>query len=128
VKVNDTTLRGLITRIKPTVKDGVISFMVQLDNPSHASLKPSMKVDVFVVTKQAARAVRVANGPAFKGKRKQFVYVLQDGVARRREVEIGLTNFDHVEVKSGLQPGEKVILTDLSEYQHLEEITIKADR
>jgi HlyD family secretion protein len=53
--------------------------------------------------------------------------VLQDGVARRREIEIGLTNFDYVEVKSGLQPGEKVILTDLSEYQHLEELTIKGD-
>jgi HlyD family secretion protein len=126
VKVNDTTLRGLITRIKPTVKDGVIGFVVQLDNSSHASLKPSMKVDVFVVTRQATRAVRVANGPAFKGKRKQFVYVLQDGVARRRQVEIGLTNFDHVEVKSGLQPGDKVILTDLSEYEHAEEITIKS--
>jgi HlyD family secretion protein len=127
VKVNDTTLRGLITRIKPTVKDGVVGFVVQLDNSSHASLKPSMKVDVFVVTKQAGRAVRVANGPAFKGRRKQFVFVLQDGVARRREIEIGLTNFDYVEVKSGLQPGEKVILTDLSEYQHLEELTIKGD-
>jgi HlyD family secretion protein len=126
VKVNDTTLRGLITRIKPTVKDGVISFVVQLDNSSHASLKPSMKVDVFVVTQQAGRAVRVANGPAFKGRRKQFVFVLEDGVARRRQVETGLTNFDFVEVKSGLQPGEKVILTDLSEYQHLEEITIKS--
>jgi HlyD family secretion protein len=125
VKVNDTTLRGLITRIKPTVKDGVVSFLVQLDNPGHASLKPSMKVDVFVVTRQAARAVRVANGPAFKGRRKQFVYVLQDGVARRRQVEIGLSNFDYVEVKSGIRPGEKVILTDLSEYGHLEEITIE---
>jgi HlyD family secretion protein len=125
VKVNDTTLRGLITRIKPTVKDGVVGFLIQLDNPGHASLKPSMKVDVFVVTKQASRAVRVANGPAFKGRRKQYVFVLQDGVARRREVEIGLANFDYVEIKSGLQPGEKVILTDLSEYQHLEEITIK---
>jgi HlyD family secretion protein len=126
VKVNDTPLRGLITRIKPTVKDGVVGFVVQLDNSGHASLKPSMKVDVFVVTKQAGRAVRVANGPAFKGRRKQFVFVLQDGVARRREVEIGLTNFDFVEVKSGLRPGEKVVLTDLSEYQHLEEITIKS--
>jgi HlyD family secretion protein len=125
VKVNDTTLRGLITRIKPTVKDGVVSFLVQLDNPSHASLKPSMKVDVFVVTRQAARAVRVSNGPTFKGRRKQFVYVLQDGVARRREIETGLSNFDYVEVKSGIRPGEKVILTDLSEYQHLEEITIE---
>jgi HlyD family secretion protein len=82
-------------------------------------------VEVFVVTNRSPKTVRVANGPAFKGKRKQYVYVLQaDNVARRREVEIGLTNFDWVEIKSGLQPGDQVILTDLSEYEHLEQLTI----
>ena len=78
-----------------------------------------------MVTSRSAAAVRISNGPAFKGKRKQSVFVLERGnVARRREVEIGLTNFDWVEIKSGLQPGETVILTDLSEYEHLQEITI----
>jgi HlyD family secretion protein len=47
-----------------------------------------------------------------------------DQLAQRREVEIGLTNFDWVEIKSGLKPGERVILTDLSEFDHLEQLTI----
>lgn len=127
VKVNETNLRGLITQVKPAVKNGIVQFVIQLDNSHHASLRPNMKVEVFVVTDRVAKAVRVANGPAFKGKRKQFVYVLPKGsnVAHRREVALGLSNFDYVEVKSGLQAGEQVILTDLSEYEHLEEITIE---
>ncbi|AKD55725.1 efflux RND transporter periplasmic adaptor subunit [Spirosoma radiotolerans] len=130
VKVNETNLRGLITQVKPAIKNGIVQFVIQLDNNHHASLRPDMKVEVFVITDRVARAVRVANGPAFKGKRKQFIYVLPKGstVARRREVALGLSNFDYVEIKSGLQAGEQVILTDLSDYEHLEEITIEPKR
>jgi len=125
VRINETALRGTITQVKPAVKNGVVQFMIQLDESNHASLRPNMKVEVFVVTARSPKAVRVANGPAFKGKRTQAIYVLTDkGGARRREVQIGLSNFDYVELKSGVQPGEKVIITDLSEYEHLEEITI----
>ncbi len=125
VRINETDLRGLITQVKPSVQNNTIRFAVGLDDNHHASLRPNQKVEVFVVTNRSPKTVRVANGPAFKGKRRQYVYVLQaDNVARRREVEIGLTNFDWVEIKSGLQPGDQVILTDLSEYEHLEQLTI----
>lgn len=125
VMVNDSTLRGIITQVKPAVKDGVIGFVVQLDNARSASLRPNMKVDVYVVTDRRANTLRITNGPAFTGKRKQYVYVVQGTRASRREVEVGLSNFDFVEIKSGLQAGEKVIVTDMNQYEHLEEITIK---
>ncbi|MFC5409398.1 efflux RND transporter periplasmic adaptor subunit [Larkinella bovis] len=126
VKINESNLRGMITQVKPSVKNGVVQFVVQLDDNRHSSLRPNMKVEVFVVTSQTAKAVRVANGPAFKGKKRQFIYVMNaKGVAERRDVETGLSNFDFVEVRSGIQPGEKVIITDLSEYEHLQEITIE---
>ncbi|RRB02520.1 efflux RND transporter periplasmic adaptor subunit [Larkinella rosea] len=125
VKVNEINLRGTISQVKPSVKNGVVQFVVQLDDNHHTSLRPNMKVEVFVVTNRTAKAVRIANGPAFKGKKVQYVYVLNDkGIAQRREIQTGLSNFDYVEVKSGIQPGEKVIITDLSEFEHLEEITI----
>lgn len=125
VRINETDLRGLITQVKPSVQNSTIRFAVSLDDSHHASLRPNQKVEVFVVTSHNSKAIRVANGPAFKGKRRQFVYAMQpDNTARRREVEIGLTNFDWVEIKRGLQPGDRVILTDLSEYEHLEQLTI----
>ncbi len=125
VKVNDSTLRGVITQVKPAVKDGVVGFVVQLDNARSESLRPNMKVELYVVTSRSANALRVGNGPAFTGKRKQYVYVVEGETARRREVEIGLSNFDFVEIKSGLAAGDKVILTDMNAYEHLEEIEIK---
>ncbi len=125
VRVNDTDLRGLITQIKPSVQNNTVRFGIALDDSRNASLRPNQKVEVFVVTARSPKAIRVANGPTFRGKRKQHVFVLgTDNLARRREIEVGLTSFDWVEIKSGLQPGERVILTDLSEYEHVQEITI----
>jgi len=125
VRINELSLRGVITQIKPSVQNDAVRFAVALDDNRHASLRPNQKVDVFIVTNRSGRAVRVANGPAFKGKRRQYVYVLDENqLARRRDVEIGLTNFDWVEIKSGLRPGERVIITDLSEYEHVEQLTI----
>ena len=37
----------------------------------------------------------------------------------------GLSNFDYVEIKSGLQKGESVVLTDMSQFENLEEISIQ---
>ncbi|GHB80089.1 efflux RND transporter periplasmic adaptor subunit [Persicitalea jodogahamensis] len=125
VKVNDSTLRGIITQVKPAVKDGVVGFTVQLDNAQSEMLRPNMKVELYLVTNRSTNTLRVANGPTFSGKRKQFVYVLSGTTAHRREVEVGLSNFDFVEIKSGLSAGDKVILTDMNEYEHLEEIVIK---
>ncbi|GAB3990245.1 efflux RND transporter periplasmic adaptor subunit [Spirosoma daeguense] len=127
VKVNASNLRGTITQVKPAVKNGVIQFVIQLENNRHASLRPNMKADVFVVTDNVAKAVRVANGPTFKGKKSQYIYILPKGsnVAHRREITVGLSNFDFVEIKKGVQAGEQVILTDLSEFENLDEITIE---
>ncbi len=125
VKINETNLRGIITQVKPSVQNNTVQFAIQLDDNRHASLRPNMKVEVFVVTNSNSRAIRVANGPVFKGKRRQSVFVLNgSGKAVRREVEIGLTSFDFVEIKSGLQAGEKIIITDTSEFEHLDELTI----
>jgi len=115
----------MVVQIKPSVANGIVQFSIALDDNKHASLRPNMKVEVFIVTNRIANAVRVANGPAFNGKRKTSVFVLENGIAKRREVEIGLSNFDFVEIKSGIQAGEKVIITDLSQYEHLKEIKIE---
>ncbi|GAB3571050.1 efflux RND transporter periplasmic adaptor subunit [Spirosoma luteolum] len=129
IRINDTELRGLITQVKPAVQNSTVRFAVSLDDDHNSLLRPNQKVDLYVVTQQRSRAIRVANGPAFTGKRTQYVFVRSaDNVAHRREIEVGVTSFDWVEIKRGLQPGEQVILTNLNEYEHLQQLTITPTR
>ena len=124
IRINEQDLRGSISNIKPTVADGVIQFVVQLQAPNHDLLRPNLTVEIFLITKARNNTIRVANGPIFKGRKQQMIYVLENGIAKRREVRIGLSNFDYVEILDNLKAGEEVIITDMKDYVHLEEVVI----
>jgi HlyD family secretion protein len=125
VRINDAQLRGHVSNVSPSVQNSIISFEVQLDDRASKLLRPNMKVDVFLVTAMHSKIIRVANGPAFKGPTIQDIFVLNNGKAERRTVHIGLTNFDFVEIESGVKPGDVVITSDMSEYKNSKEVTVK---
>jgi HlyD family secretion protein len=125
VRINDAQLRGHVSNVSPSVQNSIISFDVQLDDRASKLLRPNMKVDVFLVTATHSKIMRVANGPAFKGPSFQDIFVLNNGKAERRTVHIGLTNFDYVEIRDGVKPGDVVITSDMSEYKNSKEVTVK---
>ena len=84
-----------------------------------------MKLDVYLVTASHGNVLRVANGPAFRGASSQDIFVLNNGKAERRNVHIGMTNFDYVEIKDNVKPGEVIITSDMSEYKNSKEVVIK---
>ncbi|TDX00557.1 efflux RND transporter periplasmic adaptor subunit [Dinghuibacter silviterrae] len=124
IRINDTLLRGHVDNVYPSVQGGLVSFDVRLDQPGNAQLRPNLKVDVFLVTDTHNGVVRVANGAAFKGGKVQDIFVLKNGKAYRRTVRIGLTSFDFVEVQEGLQPGDTVIDSDMSDYKNTKQLDV----
>jgi HlyD family secretion protein len=124
VRINETQLKGHVVNVYPSVQNGIVTFDVQLDERNSKQLRPNMKVDVFLVTDMHSKVMRVANGPAFKGPADQDIFVLNGGKAERRSVHIGLSNFDFVEIKDGVKPGDVVITSDMAEYKNVKELTI----
>jgi HlyD family secretion protein len=125
VRVNDIDLKGTIASIKPTVENGTVTFFVALDEKAHQLLRPSLRVDVYVSTASRNKTLRVKNGPYFKNTGKPQVFVLQNGELIRRNAKIGVSNVDFVELESGVQPGEEVVISDMAEFQHMEKIKLK---
>ncbi|MDB5231806.1 MAG: HlyD family efflux transporter periplasmic adaptor subunit [Chitinophagaceae bacterium] len=124
IRINDSTMRGTVTNIQPSVKNNIIGFDVAMNERNNQLFRPNMKVDIFLVTATQSNVMRVANGPAFKGAATQDIFVMANGRAERRTVNIGLTNFDYVEIKNNVKPGEKIITSDMSNYKNIQEIII----
>lgn len=117
-------ISGRIVNIHPTAENNILSFDVQLDQSDHPLLRPNRKVEVHIVTASKPQVVRVPNGPVFTGQATQRLFVIEEGRAVRREVRIGLSNFDYVEIEHNISPGEKVILSDMERYEHLAALKI----
>jgi HlyD family secretion protein len=55
----------------------------------------------------------------------ESVFVVNGDRAVRRNVRFGVTGYDHYEVLDGLSEGEEVILSDMSDYVHLEQVSLR---
>ncbi|QXU43548.1 efflux RND transporter periplasmic adaptor subunit [Pedobacter sp. D749] len=124
IRIGNTQLRGSIVNISPSVSNAIVSFDIQLNQKDSKELRPNQKVDVFLVTATRNGVLRIANGPAFNGSNLQEVFVLKNGIAERRTVKTGLSNFDYVEILSGLKAGDEVITSDMGNYKNTKTITI----
>jgi len=50
---------------------------------------------------------------------------VKDNMLIRRDVEFGHSNFDYVEIVKGLAEGEKIVTSDMSDYENRDKIKIK---
>ena len=124
IRINDAQVRGTVVNIQPSVQNGIVSFVIQLDDRDNKLLRPNMKVDVFLVTASKSNVLRVANGPAFKGLPVQDIFVVDKGIAEKRSVHTGMSNFDYVEIQDNVKPGDVIITSDMTDYKNTQKITI----
>jgi membrane fusion protein, multidrug efflux system len=75
-----------------------------------SKLPSNAAVDVQIVTGEKKAALVAPRASVFRDGEKRYVYVLDGGRARRREVTVGLVGLTEVEVASGLTEKDVVIL------------------
>ena len=126
VKVGSEKLEGVISSVTPLSKNGVISFSVQLNNDSHKRLRSGLKTDVYVMNAVKEDVMRVANSSYYVGRGDYNLFVLDgDDQLVKRKVQLGDSNFEYVEVISGLQPGDQVVVSDMSEFRNKNKLKLK---
>jgi len=111
-----TDLRGTVASISPAVDKGVVTFYATLQADHHPALRANLRADVYVVTRAHHGVLRLKNGPFYQGGQEQPVFVLAGGRAVRRVVRFGDSNADYVQVVSGLQAGEEVVVSDTKSF------------
>ena len=126
VKVGSEKLEGIISSVTPLSKNGVISFSVQLNNDSHKRLRSGLKTDVYVMNAVKEDVMRVANSSYYVGRGEYNLFVLDgDDQLVKRKVQLGDSNFEYVEVIRGLQPGDQVVVSDMSEFRNKNKLKLK---
>lgn len=127
VKIGNDKLEGVVGNVTPLSKNGVISFTVQLADDNHRRLRSGLKTEVYVMSAVKDDVVRVGNGAFYVGSGvyELFVCGADDDELVKREVRLGDANFDYVEVLGGLQPGDRVVTSDMSAYKNRSKLKIK---
>jgi len=104
--------KGVITSISPRTADNRQSFPVRiiLDNPENI-VKSGMSAQLELITARAKDVVLITQNAVLEDNGINYVYLLNDGKAKRQEIEISAENEEVAVIKSGLTAEEKVITT-----------------
>lgn len=126
VKIGTEKLEGVVSSVTPLSKNGVISFSVQLLDDNNRRLRSGLKTDVYVMNAVKEDVMRIANASYYVGRGEYDLFVMdaEDEVVKRK-VQLGDSNFEFVEVISGLQPGDRVVVSDMSQYKNKAKLKVK---
>jgi HlyD family secretion protein len=122
---------GRVVAIAPYVLDReeqnrTVEIEAELADPSHlANLLPGTSADVEVILETREQVLRIPTGALIEGRR--ALVVGADGVLVERTVELGLRNWDFVEVRAGLAAGDRVVTSlDRAEVRAGARVTVEA--
>lgn len=126
IRFNRVTLTGHINNIAPQSQNGMVEFTVLIDDDSDKRLRSGLRTDLNVVYDIHDNIVRIPNGQYFQGPGNYLLFVkIAPDKLERRMVTLGDSNFDYVEVLSGIKPGEEVVISDMSDYKNRKTISLK---
>jgi len=106
----DRSFSGRVFFVSPDLDPRTRAFQVKalIDDPGN-HLKPGMFARVQVIVSSRENCPAIPEEALIPVRRGYAVFVVEDGRARRRAVEIGLRRVGTVEIVKGLEPGETVV-------------------
>jgi HlyD family secretion protein len=118
VDTRNGIIPGKVMRIDPAVVNGTVTVDVRLEGELPQGARPDLSVD-GTVELEKLRNVLYVGRPVF-GQQNATVSLFKmttDGKeANRAQVKFGRSSVSHIEIVEGLREGDKVILSDMSNW------------
>jgi HlyD family secretion protein len=118
---------GRVVRIDPAVLNGTVTVDVALEGQLPRGARPDLSVDGTIEIERLDNVVYTGR-PAYGQPESAVGLFKLDGdgrEARRTVVRLGRSSVNTIEVVSGLQPGDMVILSDMSQWDAVERVRLR---
>jgi len=127
IDTHNGIVEGHVSRIDPTVLNGTRTVDVQLDGPLPSGAVPNLSVD-GVVNLETLHNVLYVGRPAL-GNENSTLSLFKESpdhkTAERVQVKVGKASVQYIQVLSGLNEGDTVILSDMSRYDNVDRIRLE---
>ncbi|PYK36961.1 MAG: RND transporter [Verrucomicrobia bacterium] len=126
IDTRNGTVKGHVVRVDPAVEQGTVTVDVAIDGELPKGARPDLSVDGTIELERLNDVVYVGR-PAFGQENNTVgIFKLVSGTSEavRTPVKVGKSSVNTIEILSGLQPGDQVILSDTSAWDARERIRL----
>jgi HlyD family secretion protein len=126
VDTRNGVIPGHVIRIDPSVQQGTVTVDVALDGELPRGARPDLTVDGTIELERLENVIYVGR-PVF-GQEQSVVILFKldpdsDDAVRTR-VSLGRASVSFIEVLDGLQPGDQVVLSDMSQWDTFDRVRL----
>lgn len=113
-------IEGHITRIDPAVVNGTVLVDVEISSALPAAARPELAVEGTIYVAEIRDSLYVERPAASRSNAEQTLFVLdaEGNYVNRNVVKLGRVSVNYVEVLEGLETGDRVIISDSSDFQN----------
>lgn len=115
---------GTVRSIAPEVEGSRVPAIVIFDGEAPRGLKQNQRVSARLILDTRPDVLKVQRGPFLEAGGGRSAYVLEDGLAVLRPIEVGTLSVSEVEIVGGLELGDHIILSDTRRFDEAERILI----
>lgn len=119
-------VEGVVTRIDPSVENGVVQVDVELIGPSPKEARPELTVEGIIEVLRIENALYVKRPMFAKSYGDSQVYLVDSNgdIANKHSVTFGKSSNTFIEIKNGLTLGQEIIVSDVSAWETHQQIRI----
>lgn len=108
--ISDEIFEGNITSIAPGANsDGTYKVKVEINN-SDGQLKSGMFAEIYFTKEKSDNTIVLPRSAVMSKNDEYYVFTVENNVAKKKVVEIGIDNGDEIEIKSGLKDTDLVVV------------------
>lgn len=100
------------------------SFAVEIALPSRKNLRPNMTAVIKIADYNNNKAIVIPLSAIQKSEQGDYVYINDNGVAKRKNVKEGSGYGSQVEITSGLTPGDQLIVAGASDLNDGDKVNV----
>ena len=118
IDTRNGVIAGHVIRIDPAVENGTVTVDIALDDPLPKGARPDLSVDGTIEIERLENVLYVGRPVQAQADSQSGLFKVVDSGngAVRVPVKLGHTSVSTVEIISGLQVGDQIILSDMSQW------------
>ncbi|MGK0305202.1 MAG: HlyD family secretion protein [Gammaproteobacteria bacterium] len=124
INFNGQTHMGEVTAISPEVFEGQVVGRIRFAQADLAGLRQNQRVTARVLIESKENILKVKRGAFVESGGGRIAYVVNNQSATKRKIQLGARSIGEVEVLSGLEQGDEIIISSISQFNDSELISI----
>jgi HlyD family secretion protein len=113
-----------VSAVSPEVRSGQVTGRLRFSGEVPQGLRQNQRLSTRIVLESRDDVLKVQRGAFLDTGGGRVAYVVQDDIAVRRPIRTGSTSVSEVEILEGLQPGDRIIISNLGEFERVETVRL----